>query len=137
AAPRDVARVREEIGTMRARWRAERDRSDAERFDLKQGIGGLVDIEFLLQGIVLLHAATKPALLASGSTPMLIAAAAEAGVLGDEDANALAEAHATLLARAIACTLDGRSRITALDAGLERQAGAVRRIVRASGLLGA
>jgi glutamate-ammonia-ligase adenylyltransferase len=137
ATPRDALRVREEIGTMRARWRAERDRSDAERFDLKQGIGGLVDIEFLLQGIVLLHAATKPALLASGSTPMLIAAAAEAGVLGDEDANALAEAHATLLARAIACTLDGRSRITALDAGLERQAGAVRRIVRASGLLGA
>ncbi|HVT31004.1 MAG TPA: glutamine-synthetase adenylyltransferase, partial [Rhodanobacteraceae bacterium] len=137
AAPRDAARVCEEIGTMRARWRAERDRSDPERFDLKQGIGGLVDIEFLLQGIVLLHAAAKPALLASGSTPSLIAAAAEAGVLGGEDANALAEAHATLLAHAITCTLDGRSRIAVRDREIEQHAGVVRSLACASGLLDA
>jgi glutamate-ammonia-ligase adenylyltransferase len=136
ATPRDGKRICEEIGTMRERWRAERDRSDAARFDLKQGLGGLVDIEFLLQGIVLLHAATNPALLESGSTPSLISAAAEAGVLDDADARALAEAHAALLARAIACTLDGRSRIAARDAGIERQAEAVRAIARASGLLG-
>jgi glutamate-ammonia-ligase adenylyltransferase len=133
--PRDAARVREEIGAMRRRWRAERDRSDAERFDLKQGAGGLVDIEFLLQGIVLLHAAEQPLLLASGNTPSLIAAAAEAGVLTDEDSKALARAHATLLKRAIACTLNGRPRIATRDAEIERHAGAVRALARASGLL--
>jgi glutamate-ammonia-ligase adenylyltransferase len=135
AAPRDTARVREEIGSMRARWRAERDRSDAERFDLKQGAGGLVDIEFLLQGIVLLHAATKPALLEGGGTPSLIAAAAEAGVLSDADARTLADAHAALLARAIACTLDGRPRIAVRDAQIEQAIGAVRAVAQRPGLL--
>src|SRR6185503_10438127 len=105
------ARVREEIGSMRKRWRAERDRSDAARFDLKQGEGGLVDIEFLLQGLVLMHAAAQPALLANGNTAMLLAAAARAGVMADDDAEVLAGAHVLLLARAIGCTLDGRSRI--------------------------
>ena len=45
---------------MRRRWRAERDRSNALRFDLKQGEGGLLDIEFALQGLVLAHAAQQP-----------------------------------------------------------------------------
>src|SRR5262249_13754795 len=119
SAPRDPARVRSEIGTMRARWRAERDRSDAARFDLKQVEGGLVDIEFLLQGLVLLHAAEQSALLANRNTAMLIAAASRAGVMSDDDARTLTDAHARLLSRAIGCTLDGQSRIVARDANIE------------------
>ena len=135
SAPRDAARVREEIGSMRQRWRAERDRSDAARFDLKQGAGGIVDIEFLMQGLVLMHAARQPALLANGNTAMLIAAAARAGVLDDDDARTLAGAHALLLARAIGCTLDGRSRIVARDAEIERCSERVRRVARKLGLI--
>jgi glutamate-ammonia-ligase adenylyltransferase len=132
---RDVERVRAEIGAMRTRWRNERDRSDAARFDLKQGAGGLVDIEFLLQGIVLQHAAQFPALLATGNTPALIVAAERAGIVAPEDARRLAEAHAALLARSIACTLDGRPRIVARDDEVERQVEAVREAARALGLL--
>ena len=44
-----------------ARMRAELDRSDAARLDLKQGAGGIVDLEFLLQTGVLEHAAQQPA----------------------------------------------------------------------------
>ena len=73
----------------------------------------------------------------SGSTPALIAAAAQAGVLSDENANALAQAHAALLARAIACTLDGRSRIAVRDREIEQHAGVVRSLACASGLLDA
>ncbi len=135
SAPRDAARVREEIGSMRARWRAERDRSDAARFDLKQGVGGLVDIEFLLQGLVLTHAAAQPALLANGNTALLIAAAARAGIATEDDAHALADAHARLLARAIGCTLDGQSRIVARDAEIEGCAERVRAVVGKLGLL--
>jgi glutamate-ammonia-ligase adenylyltransferase len=135
SAPRDGARVREEIGSMRKRWRAERDRSDAARFDLKQGEGGLVDIEFVLQGLVLLHAAGQPALLANGNTAMLIAAAADAGAVTDDDARALADAHALLLARAIGCTLDGRSRIVERDPEIEACAERVRAVARRQELL--
>ena len=134
-APRDADRVKGEVGSMRTRWRAERDRSDAARFDLKQGVGGLVDIEFLLQGIVLQHAAKFPALLASGNTPALIAAAEQAGVIANDDARKLADAHAALLARAIECTLDGRPRIAPRDAGIETSIADVRAVARSLGLL--
>ena len=135
SAPRDHAAVRKEISAMRARWRAERDRSNAERFDLKQGIGGLVDIEFLLQGIVLLHAQDHAPLLEARSTPDLIAAAGRARVFEREDAAALLDAHSALLASAIGCTLDGRSRIVSRDATIERHAATVRAIARKLALL--
>lgn len=56
---RDVAKVRQEITQMRERMRGELDRSNGELMDLKQGHGGLVDIEFALQEQVF----TQPALL--------------------------------------------------------------------------
>src|SRR5690606_40774390 len=90
AVEREPEALRGEIGSMRERWRAERDRSDAVRFDLKQGAGGLVDIEFLLQWIVLRHATLHPSLLASGNSAAVIAAAAAAGVLAADDAASLA-----------------------------------------------
>jgi glutamate-ammonia-ligase adenylyltransferase len=132
--PRDAAVVRAEVGAMRSRWRAERDRSDAMQFDLKQGAGGLVDIEFILQCIVLSHAAEHAPLLAGGSTPELIAASERVGALGSEDAAALAAAHAVLLARAIRCTLDGRSRLTSRDAEIEMHVANVRAIAAKQGL---
>jgi len=120
---------------MRKRWRAERDRSDAARFDLKQGEGGLVDIEFILQALVLLHAGERAVLLANGNTAMLIEAAAQAGVMGADDARTLIDAHALLLARSIGCTLDGRSRIVERDADIEACAERVRAVARTLGLL--
>src|SRR6185312_3095814 len=66
--PRDAAAVREQVGTMRARWRAERDRSSASVLDLKQGPGALLDIEFILQMLVLLHGSTQPGLLAHSNS---------------------------------------------------------------------
>jgi glutamate-ammonia-ligase adenylyltransferase len=126
--------LRAEITAMRARWRAERDRSDATSFDLKQGAGGLVDIEFLLQAIVLQEAARHPALLASGNTPTLIGACVAAGLLDPEQGGALAAAHAAFLHRALACTLDARPRVVPRTADLETHAAAVLDVARASGL---
>ena len=48
--------LREDVVAMRARMRKELDRSDKEYFDLKQGSGGIGDIEFLVQYLVLRHA---------------------------------------------------------------------------------
>ncbi|HEY6942818.1 bifunctional [glutamate--ammonia ligase]-adenylyl-L-tyrosine phosphorylase/[glutamate--ammonia-ligase] adenylyltransferase, partial [Dokdonella sp.] len=74
AQPRDATKLREDVVSMRARWRAERDRSSSTQFDLKQGRGGHVDVEFVLQGLVLQHAAMHPALLANGNNAALIEA---------------------------------------------------------------
>jgi len=133
AQPRDAADVREQVTTMRARWRAERDRSTATLLDLKQGAGTLLDIEFLLQALVLMHAHEHPQLLVSGNTAALIAAAAAAGVLDCAQAQALAAAHADLLGRALACTLDARPRLVPRDADLARHSASVLAAAAAAG----
>jgi glutamate-ammonia-ligase adenylyltransferase len=133
AQSRDADALRIEVTGMRARWRAERDRSGADQFDIKQGLGGLVDIEFLLQGLVLQHAARHPALLVDGGSAALIAALHECGLIDAATAAALAAAHADLLARAIRCTLDARPRVVARDADIERATDAVRGAARRCG----
>jgi glutamate-ammonia-ligase adenylyltransferase len=133
-APRDAGDVRGEVASMRRRWRAERDRSGEGRFDLKQGDGGLVDVEFLLQALVLIHATAHPALLASGNSAELIELMRREGVLGADEAAALATAHRRLLARAIGCTLDGRPRVVADDEATAQAAAVVRETARRHGL---
>ncbi|MGH8090769.1 MAG: DUF294 nucleotidyltransferase-like domain-containing protein, partial [Rudaea sp.] len=134
AQPRDRAHVLAEIGAMRARWRAERDRSTDSLLDLKQGAGTLLDIEFVLQTLVLLHAQRDARLLTSGNSTQLIQLAGAAGALSAQDAEALAGAHAALLKRALDCTLDARPRLVPRAAELQRHAQAVLRIAEAIGL---
>ena len=134
AQPREVGAVREQVTSMRARWRAERDRSTATVLDLKQGAGALLDIEFLLQALVLMHAHAHPGLSRDGNTVALINAAAAAGILDERQAHALATAHADLLGRALACTLDARPRLVARDAVLAQHCAAVLAAAAAVGL---
>jgi glutamate-ammonia-ligase adenylyltransferase len=107
---RDTDKLREDVINMRRKMRAELDRSNAAGFDLKQGKGGLVDLEFLLQYLVLRDAAGLPALLVPRDTPGLIVAAHAAGTLDDATQEALLSAHAAMLAAGLECTLDRRRR---------------------------
>jgi len=134
AQPRDAAAVREQVTSMRARWRAERDRSTATMLDLKQGAGALLDIEFLLQALVLMQAQAHPGLLADANTAALIAAAGAARILSESQTAALAAAHADLLGRALACTLDARPRLVPRDALLAEHSAAVLSAAAAVGL---
>ncbi|WP_407353973.1 bifunctional [glutamate--ammonia ligase]-adenylyl-L-tyrosine phosphorylase/[glutamate--ammonia-ligase] adenylyltransferase [Luteimonas sp. R10] len=111
ARPRDAGKLRNDIAGMRAKMRAELDRSGPAGFDLKQGEGGLVDLEFLLQYLVLREAHAHPALLRPRATPALLEALRDAGLLDADTADALARAHATLLALGLERTLDRRPRL--------------------------
>ncbi|MEO6967437.1 MAG: bifunctional [glutamate--ammonia ligase]-adenylyl-L-tyrosine phosphorylase/[glutamate--ammonia-ligase] adenylyltransferase, partial [Rhodanobacteraceae bacterium] len=130
---RDPARVIADVLKMRAQWRVERDRSDAQRLDLKQGAGALLDIEFLLQGLVLLHAAEYPALAAITGTPELIDACAAASLLSRRDADTLRGAHSELLVRALGSTLGARPRVVPRDETLARTCAEVLRIACMAG----
>jgi [glutamine synthetase] adenylyltransferase / [glutamine synthetase]-adenylyl-L-tyrosine phosphorylase len=132
--PREPGALRRDVATMRARMRAELDRTDAATFDLKQGRGGLVDLEFLLQASVLEHADRHPRLLTSGRTSILLDELTAAGVLTASHGAALHAAHATLLSRALACSLDGRSRRVALGEAIAGARGAIREAWTATGL---
>ncbi|MCG8689454.1 MAG: bifunctional [glutamate--ammonia ligase]-adenylyl-L-tyrosine phosphorylase/[glutamate--ammonia-ligase] adenylyltransferase [Desulfobacterales bacterium] len=52
--------LRTEVSDMREKMRKQRLKSEPGIFDLKQGRGGIVDIEFLVQYLVLRHAAHYP-----------------------------------------------------------------------------
>jgi [glutamine synthetase] adenylyltransferase / [glutamine synthetase]-adenylyl-L-tyrosine phosphorylase len=119
ATARDAGALRGEVIAMRARMRAELDRSDAARVDLKQGGGGLVDLEFLLQERVLALAATQPDLAGPRDTPSLLSALNAAGQLSDDEAARLHAAHEILLLRSLDCTLDLRPRLCPHDALLD------------------
>ena len=134
ARARDASDVRQQVTMMRARWRAERDRSSAVLLDLKQGAGALLDIEFILQTLVLLRAHAHPQLLADSNTAGLIAQVQSVGVLDAGQGRDLALAHADLLTRALTCTLDARPRLAARDAELTRHSAAVLAIAAALGL---
>ncbi|WP_413624446.1 bifunctional [glutamate--ammonia ligase]-adenylyl-L-tyrosine phosphorylase/[glutamate--ammonia-ligase] adenylyltransferase [Luteibacter sp. Lutesp34] len=133
ATPRDPERVRAEVGAMRARWRGERDRSDATRIDLKQGRGALIDIEFILQGMVLAHASSYPSILDAPASSVLIDTLRDAGLLSGTQADTLHVAHADLLQAGLACTLDLRSRIAARTPALEALCAGVEQVTRELG----
>jgi glutamate-ammonia-ligase adenylyltransferase len=132
--PRDATRLNEDVTSMRARMRGELDRSDAARFDLKQGAGGLVDLEFLLQYLVLRESAQHAALLLPRDTPGLIAALARCGVMPAGEASALEQVHATFVADGLACTLDRRPRLVPESGALAAARAIVTRATQAHGL---
>ncbi|MGY3267039.1 bifunctional [glutamate--ammonia ligase]-adenylyl-L-tyrosine phosphorylase/[glutamate--ammonia-ligase] adenylyltransferase [Lysobacter sp. HA35] len=131
---RDVATVMDDVAKMRQRMRAELDRSDAANFDLKQGEGGLVDLEFVLQALVLAHASHAPSLLEPRNTRALIDACRAARVMDDAVATPLAEAHALMLASGLDCTLDRRTRRVPPGGAIDAARAIVREAAQACGL---
>ena len=134
AAPRAADALANDVGSMRRRMRGELDRTDANLFDLKQGEGGLVDLEFLLQFLVLREGARAPALLAPRATAALLDAAQAAGALDAATHAALVQAHADLLDTGLRCTLDRRPRRAPNDPRIAQARAAVRAAIDAQGL---
>lgn len=134
ARERDDDVLRRDIVDMRGRMRTELDRSRPDGFDLKHGEGGLVDLEFLLQYLVLRDSHAHPALLPPRATPALLAAARGAGLLDADSADALTRAHACLVSLGLACTLDRRPRLVGNSQRLDSAREAIRAAVAQSGL---
>lgn len=134
ATAREPAEVFAEVARMRGRWRHELDRSDAQRFDLKQGLGGLVDIEFLLQALVLAYAARHPQLAAATRSTDLLARLHDCGLLDAESHAVLLRTHQECLSRALDCSLDLRPRVVAREPALMAWTDATAAILKRFGL---
>ncbi|MEE4185320.1 MAG: bifunctional [glutamate--ammonia ligase]-adenylyl-L-tyrosine phosphorylase/[glutamate--ammonia-ligase] adenylyltransferase [Gammaproteobacteria bacterium] len=85
--------LRAEVIKMRRRMRAELVTGGADEFDIKQGAGGLIDLEFLVQYLVLRHAPDCAALLEWTDNIRQLEALAVAGLLDAATAEALADAY--------------------------------------------
>ncbi|HSO59984.1 MAG TPA: bifunctional [glutamate--ammonia ligase]-adenylyl-L-tyrosine phosphorylase/[glutamate--ammonia-ligase] adenylyltransferase, partial [Desulfobacterales bacterium] len=97
---RDTGRLRSDVIEMRERMRRERSRPEAGVFDLKQDPGGMVDIEFLVQYLVLRLAQRHPELVQWTDNVRLIQTLIGATVLNEVTAHVLK--HAYLIYRAAA-----------------------------------
>jgi glutamate-ammonia-ligase adenylyltransferase len=106
--PREKEVLRKDVREMREKMRSALSKPDAETFDIKQDPGGLVDIEFLVQYLVLLHAHRYPALVAYSDNVRQIQALAETGLLKENTAHSLRRAY--LLYRAMTHRLSLREK---------------------------
>lgn len=134
AAPRSLEEVLREVAGMRRRMREALDRSRPGEFDLKQGEGGLVDLEFLLQAGVLALGAEHSGLVESRESAALIHRCAKAGWFDANTAASLTSAHAELLTLGLACTLDGRPRLVPVTKAPETARSEITRAWRGRGL---
>lgn len=90
---RDADALAEDVSKMREKMRTHLSSSDPEQFDIKQGSGGLVDIEFLVQYWVLLHAHQCPKVCEYSDNIRVLDALDEAQIIAPSDIDVLKEAY--------------------------------------------
>ena len=92
SAPRAPESLKEEIVTMRDRVRKGHPEKTA-RFDVKHSPGGMVDVEFAVQYLVLLHTAAHPELADNVGNIALLIRAEAVGLLPQGMGQAAANAY--------------------------------------------
>ena len=93
--PRDLAELRREVLAMRQKMR-DAHGGKSELFDLKHDAGGLVDVEFLVQYLVLGHAHAHPQLTGNLGNIALLRIAGELGLIPAELATACGDSYRQL-----------------------------------------
>ena len=103
---RNIEQLRTEILDMRRKVHAGHPNANSA-FDLKHDAGGMVDIEFIVQFLVLAYAHQHPKLLANLGNIALLHIAGEVGLITSESAKAVGDAYRLLRARQHRLRLDG------------------------------
>ena len=89
---RDLTKLREEVLAMRERM-ADGHPNKTNLFDLKHDKGGLVDVEFMVQYLVLGHAHEHPGLCGNLGNIALLHMAGELGLIPTEQASTVADTY--------------------------------------------
>ena len=85
--------LQKQIAGMRGRMKGEFFRHEAGVFDLKQGAGGIVDIEFLVQYLILLKSSAHPRLIQRTDNVRLIQSLLETDVIDQQTAHIFRHAY--------------------------------------------
>jgi glutamate-ammonia-ligase adenylyltransferase len=119
--PRDRAALASDIAEMRERMAAGHA-NPTDRFDVKHDHGGMVDIEFAVQFIVLAHAHEHRELTRNAGNIALLSLAAEAGLLPSAMALEAADAYRTYrrLQHQVRLTGAAHARVDAADQAARR-----------------
>ena len=112
--PREMDSLRATVVEMRQKMRTELDQKDLSKFHIKTGIGGLTDIEFIVQYHLLAHAHTHPQIVRWSDNIRQLEDLAAAGILEADESQGLAEAYRRLRDCGHRLVLEGRK--TLVDA---------------------
>jgi len=91
--PRAPLSLRKEVNTMREKMRTSLVNNEPGMFDLKQGVGGIADIEFIVQYGVLRCAKDHPKLIQFTGNIWLLELLRDAGFMSAEEADVLKDAY--------------------------------------------
>ncbi|HSH83924.1 MAG TPA: bifunctional [glutamate--ammonia ligase]-adenylyl-L-tyrosine phosphorylase/[glutamate--ammonia-ligase] adenylyltransferase [Guyparkeria sp.] len=92
----DIDELRNSVVSMRRKMRANQSGTPADTFHLKHGVGGITDIEFLVQYLLLRHAHGHPEIIAHTDNIRQLASLGEAGLIETEVSAALTNAYRNL-----------------------------------------
>jgi glutamate-ammonia-ligase adenylyltransferase len=90
--PRDEAKLRGDVLSMRERL-LQGHPNESALFDLKHDRGGMIDIEFIVQMLVLAHAHRRPELTANAGNIALLKLAVKLGLISGDSGDAVADAY--------------------------------------------
>jgi glutamate-ammonia-ligase adenylyltransferase len=93
--PRTAEKLRQDVLEMRQKMR-DGHPNPTERFDIKHDSGGMVDIEFMVQYLVLAYSAQHPELTANSGNLALLKKAAELGLIDREASEQVRETYREL-----------------------------------------
>lgn len=91
--PRDEVKLSDDVYAMRMKMRNYLDRSSDKLFDLKQGRGGMVDIEFIAQYLLLREAPRHPDMVLWSDNMRIFDECARLGILSQATTDALQHAY--------------------------------------------
>ena len=124
---RDLAALRTEVLAMRQKMLDGHPNASAE-FDLKHDRGGMVDIEFIVQYLVLAHAHDRPQLLRNAGNIALLQMAGAMGLVDVSLAHQVADAYRTFRALQHRLRLNGAERARVAPEEVMHEVEAVRRL---------
>ncbi len=113
--PRDKVALRKEVVAMRQKMWDSMASKDARVFNLKKDPGGVTDIEFIVQFLILAHAHEHPELVRWSDNIRQLESLRVAGVLPTDTTEALADAYRTLRDRIHELALQEQAAV--VDAG--------------------
>lgn len=125
--PRDPEQLKQDVRSMRDKITAGHPNRSPD-FDLKHDRGGMVDVEFVTQYLVLSQACQHPVLLGNLGNIALLQLAAKAGLLPTELASNAADAYRSLRRRQHALRLQGAERARVPSDELAQERDVVRRL---------
>ncbi|OYY75077.1 MAG: bifunctional glutamine synthetase adenylyltransferase/deadenyltransferase [Gammaproteobacteria bacterium 28-57-27] len=111
---RDAQGLRASVVEMRQKMRAELDQKDPTKFHIKTGVGGLTDIEFIVQYHLLAYAHAHPNIVRWTDNIRQLQDLAQSGILEIEESAKLAEIYRRLRDRGHRLALESRK--TLIDA---------------------